>query len=72
MLAQNFNVSDIESADNKDYDHRPKYIRTSQGRVFQMSYYETRNVFATIKTMVYVCNGLAPGQYSFPISFKTF
>lgn len=65
-------MSDVEEADNTEYDHRPKYIRTSQGRVFQMHYFETRNVFTSIKTMVYSCNGLAPGQYSFPISFKTF
>lgn len=68
----NFDVSDIESADNNEYDHRPQYIRTSAGRVYKMSYFETRNVFTTIKTMVYSCNGMAPGQYSFPISFKTF
>ena len=37
-----------------------------------MQYFETRNVFTTIKTMVYSCNGLTPGQYAFPISFKTF
>jgi hypothetical protein len=69
---QKFDVSDIKEADNRDYDHMPRYIRTFAGRDFEMQYYETRNVFTTIKTMVYSCNGLAPGQYFFPISFKTF
>lgn len=35
----NFDVSDIESADNNEYDHRPQYIRTSAGRVYKMSYF---------------------------------
>lgn len=37
-----------------------------------MQYYETRNTFAKQKNMIYQCNGFAPGQYSFPFSFKTF
>lgn len=37
-----------------------------------MTYYETRNMFTKSKAMIYQCNGFAPGQYSFPFSFKTF
>jgi hypothetical protein len=37
-----------------------------------MTYFETRNMFTKSKAMVYQCNGFAPGQYSFPFSFKTF
>lgn len=29
-------------------------------------------MFAKNKSMIYQCNGFAPGQYSFPFSFKTF
>jgi hypothetical protein len=29
-------------------------------------------MFGRIKTMIYDCQGLMPGQYSFPITFKTF
>lgn len=37
-----------------------------------MRYFETRNMFTRQKTMIYQCQGFAPGQYSFPFSFKTF
>lgn len=37
-----------------------------------MKYSQSRNLFAREKMMVYECDGLMPGQYSFPISFKTF
>jgi hypothetical protein len=65
-------VSDVDEVEFRNVDHRPKYIRKSDGRVFKMRYHDTRNVFTSAKTMVYACNGLGPGQYSFPISFKTF
>lgn len=37
-----------------------------------MRYYETRNMFTKNRMPIYQCNGFASGQYSFPISFKTF
>lgn len=65
-------ISDPESEDNREYDHRPPYIRTSSDRYFKCSYYETRNMFTKNRALIYQCNGFASGQYSFPISFKTF
>lgn len=65
-------MSDVDESDFRNTDHRPKYIRTSAGRVYKIHYHENRNLFTSAKTMVYSCNGLMPGQYSFPISFKTF
>lgn len=37
-----------------------------------MEYFETRNMFTRNKLQIYQCSGFAPGQYSFPFSFKTF
>ena len=37
-----------------------------------MSYHEKRNMFTKNKANIYNCQGLAPGQYSFPFCFKTF
>ena len=37
-----------------------------------MAYYETRNMFTKNRAPIYQCQGLAPGQYSFPFCFKTF
>lgn len=65
-------ISDVESEDDRSYDHRPKYIKTPSDRYFRMSYYETRNMFTKNNAMIYQCQGLAPGQYSFPFCFKTF
>ena len=65
-------ISDCESEENNDYDFRPRYIRTSANRYFEMKYYETRNMFARNKMMIYNCSGFPPGQYNFPFSFKTF
>ena len=65
-------MSDCESESNRDYDHRPKYIKTAQNRYYEMKYYETRNMFTKAKVMIFNCSGFQPGQYSFPFSFKTF
>ena len=64
-------MSDVEDEDDRSYDHRPKYIRHG-GAVYRMRYYETRNMFTKNKMLMYQCQGLQPGQYSFPFSFKTF
>ena len=55
-----------------DYDHRPKFIRTSSNRYFKMKYFETRNMFTKKKVMIHHCSGFPQGQFSFPFSFKTF
>lgn len=65
-------ISDIESEDDRSIDHRPKFIKTSSNRYFKMEYFETRNMFTKNRSMIYQCQGLQPGQYSFPFSFKTF
>lgn len=71
-LIKNLGISDCESEGNNEYDNRPRYIRTSSNRYYQMKYFETRNMFTRSKMMVYNCTGFPPGQYSFPFSFKTF
>lgn len=65
-------MSDVESEEDRSYDHRPKYIKTPSNRYFKMTYFETRNMFTQNKANIYNCQGLAPGQYSFPFVFKTF
>lgn len=37
-----------------------------------MTYFETRNTFSKNSCNIYQCQGLPPGQYSFPFTFKTF
>jgi hypothetical protein len=65
-------ISECESEDNNFHERRPRYIRTSQDRYYEMQYFETKNMFTRNKAMIFQCPGFQPGQYSFPFSFKTF